>query len=73
MKNTEFPRGTKPSVVAPDTATFERPSWATRPVSFSDSTPRVTTAELRRPIFTSDSTPHISTGDLLRPGWAKAS
>ena len=44
MKQTEFPRGTNPSVVAPDTATFDRPSWATRPVSFSDSTPRVTTA-----------------------------
>jgi hypothetical protein len=55
------------------TAAFVRPAWA-RPSCLSDSTPRVTTAELRRPVFkTSDSTPSISTGDLARPKWARAS
>ena len=56
-----------------DTTTqFVRPAWAaSRPASLSDSTPRVTTAELRRPVFkTSDSTPSISTADLQRPRWA---
>ena len=52
------------------TAQFVRPPWASRPSSLSDSTPRVTTAELRRPVFkTSDSTPSISTADLQRPRW----
>ena len=51
---------------------FNRPSWASRPVGLSDSTPRVTTGELRRPVFkTSDSTPRVSTADLPRPSWAK--
>lgn len=55
------------------TAAFVRPAWASRPKSLSDSTPRVTTAELRRPVFkTSDSTPSISTADLQRPRWVKA-
>ncbi len=55
------------------TAQFVRPAWASRPTSLSDSTPRVTTAELRRPVFnTSASTPSISTADLARPTWAKA-
>jgi hypothetical protein len=56
------------------TAAFVRPAWAKRPSSLSDSTPRVTTAELRRPVFkTSDSTPSISTADLPRPRWAVSS
>lgn len=55
------------------TAAFVRPSWASRPKSLSDSTPRVTTAELRRPVFkTSDSTPSVSTADLQRPRWVGA-
>ena len=55
------------------TAAFTRPAWASRPSSLSDSTPRVTTAELRRPVFkTSDSTPSISTADLQRQAWVKA-
>lgn len=55
------------------TAQFARPAWALRPSSLSDSTPHVTTAELRRPVFkTSDSTPSISTADLQRPRWAKS-
>jgi len=54
-------------------AQFARPAWATRPGSLSDSSPRVTTAELRRPVFkTSESSPSISTGDLQRPAWAEA-
>jgi len=56
------------------TAAFVRPAWASRPRGLSDSTPRVTTAELRRPVFkTSDSTPSISTADLRRPRWVAAS
>ena len=56
------------------TAQFTRPVWASRPRGLSDSTPNVTTAELRRPVFrTSDSTPSISTADLQRPRWPKAS
>ena len=53
------------------TAAFVRPAWASRPRRLSDSTPCVTTAELRRPVFkTSDSTPSVSTADLQRPRWA---
>ena len=57
-----------------DTASqFARPDWASRPSSLSDSSPHITTAELRRPVFkTSDSTPAISTADLQRPRWAIA-
>ena len=56
------------------TAAFVRPLWASRPSRLGDSTPNVTTAELRRPVFkTSDSTPSISTADLQRPRWPKAS
>jgi hypothetical protein len=52
-------------------AQFSRPSWASRPSSLSDSSPRVTTAELRRPVFkTGESSPSISTADLQRPTWA---
>ena len=56
-----------------DTASqFNRPSWVSRPAGLSDSTPRVTTGELRRPVFkTSDSTPSVSTADLPRPTWVK--
>ena len=57
-----------------DTASqFARPDWASGPSRFADSSPHVTTGELRRPVFrTSDSTPSISTADLQRPRWAMA-
>jgi hypothetical protein len=52
-------------------AQFARPNWASRSTGLSDSSPRITTAELRRPVFkTSESTPSISTADLQRPAWA---
>jgi len=70
MNNLKSPRGTNPAVTAPDTSTFDRPAWVPRPSSLSDSTPRVTTAELRRPVFSRDSMPQVSTGDLQRPTWA---
>jgi len=57
----------------PNTASeFVRPTWVNRQPSFSDSTPRVTTDELRRPVFTpGDSIPQIATADLPRPDWKK--
>jgi hypothetical protein len=53
------------------TSAFERPTWASRPLGLSDSSPRINTGELIRPFKSGDSMPHISTGDLLRPIWAR--
>jgi hypothetical protein len=57
----------------PNTASeFLRPVWAKRPLSTSDSTPQVTTDELRRPAFgPNDSMPKIETADLPRPDWRR--
>jgi hypothetical protein len=50
------------------TTEFSRPFWAPKKPNFSDSTPRVTTDELRRPVFTpSDSVPRVATADIPRP------
>jgi hypothetical protein len=58
----------------PNTASeFVRPTWAYRPFKTSDSTPQVTTDELRRPAFSSDdSMLPVSTAEIPRPAWKKS-